>query len=71
LKSAYFFGEAPERRPWAINAKIARLLLPGVPNLAFLAPLVIGIPPLPIQASILSHRNIYEQLQQYTRRSGI
>jgi len=55
FKSAHFFGEAPERRPWDINAKIARLLFPGAPNPAFLLPLAVGIPPVPIQASILSH----------------
>jgi hypothetical protein len=55
FQSAHFFGEAPKRRPWATNAKIARLLLPGVPNPAFLVPQAVGIPPLPIQASILSH----------------
>ena len=37
------------------NAKVARLLLPGAPNPAFLVPPAAGIPPLPIRASILSH----------------
>src|SRR5580692_11126377 len=55
LKSAHFFGEAPEPRPWAIKREDRRLLLPGAPNPAFLVPLAVGIPPSPIQASILSH----------------
>jgi hypothetical protein len=50
----HFFGEVSERRPWAYNAKTARPPLPGAPNPLFCSSAV-GIPLLPIQASILSH----------------
>jgi len=37
------------------NARSVRVLLPGAPNPAFAVPPAVEIPPLPIQASILSH----------------
>jgi hypothetical protein len=51
----HFFGEVPERRPWAYNAKTARLLSPVAPNSCFLAP--VGYRLVPTRVSILSHQH--------------
>jgi hypothetical protein len=58
--AARFFGEAPEGRPWAIKRE-DRPAAFAAPNPAFLAPLTVGIPRLPIQSSILSPRITYQQ----------
>jgi hypothetical protein len=68
----HFFGEAPERRPWAEKRENQpRPLLPATPIRVFSVPPAAGIPPLPTQTSILSRpRTAYPQLQASARRES-
>jgi hypothetical protein len=66
LKSAHFFGEVPERRSWAITCEDRPAAFAGRSKSRLSSPCGIGIPPLPIQASILSPRIIYRPLQLAT-----
>src|SRR5205823_4768243 len=71
----HFFGEASERRPWAMKRETARPLLPGAPHSPSRWP---GYPLLPTRASILSHqctwlpalvRQIDQNLRNWTENS--
>jgi len=53
--SAHFFGEASERRPWPTKREERPSAFAGRSKSPFAVPQAVEIPPLPIQASILSH----------------
>ena len=62
-KSLHFFGEAPERRPWAIQREDAPgRFCPALPNGNFPS----GYPFLPTQASILSRSSCYRPTSPIT-----